>query len=58
MLKIPKSAIEPAPQLSSQRGKLLARMANMEKQKRMVQLLEPAYLIEGEELVNLAAVRA
>ncbi len=58
VLKIPKAAIEPAPQLSSQRGKLLARMANMEKQKRMVQLLEPAYLIEGEELVNLAAVRA
>jgi purine-binding chemotaxis protein CheW len=58
VLKIPKAAIEPAPQLSSQRGKLLARMANMEKQKRMVQLLEPAYLIEGEELVNLAAVRS
>lgn len=58
VLKIPKSVIEPAPQLSSQQGKLLSRMANMEKQKRMVQLLEPAYLVEGEELKNLAAVRA
>ena len=58
VLKIPKSVIEPSPQLSSQQGKLLARMANMEKQKRMVQLLDPDYLVEGEELENLATVRA
>jgi len=57
VLKIAKAVIEPSPQLSSQQGKMLARMANMEKQKRMVQLLEPAYLIEGDELQNLAAVR-
>jgi len=57
VLKIPKALIEPSPQLSSQQGNLLARMANMEKQKRMVQLLDPAYLVEGEELKNLAAVR-
>ena len=58
VLKIPKSVIEPAPQLSSQQGNLLSRMANMEKQKRMVQLLEPAYLVAGEDLERLAAVRA
>ena len=58
VLKIAKSVIEPSPQLSNQEGKLLARMANMEKQKRMVQLLDPAYLVEGDELKNLAAVRA
>ena len=56
VLKIPKEVIEPSPQLSSGQGRLLSRMANMEKQKRMVQLLEPAYLVEGEELENLAAV--
>jgi len=56
VLKIPKAVIEPSPQLSSGQGRLLSRMANMEKQKRMVQLLEPAYLVEGEELANLAAV--
>jgi purine-binding chemotaxis protein CheW len=44
------------PQLSGEQGKLLTRMANMEKQKRMVQLLEPAFLIEGEELKSLSAV--
>lgn len=58
VLKIPKAVIEPSPSLSSQQGGLLSRMANMEKQKRMVQLLEPAYLVEGEELATLAAVRA
>lgn len=58
VLKIPKAVIEPAPKLSSAHGRLLSRMANMEKQKRMVQLLEPAYLVEGEELATLAAVRA
>jgi purine-binding chemotaxis protein CheW len=57
VLKIPKALIEPSPKLSNQQGRLLSRMANMEKQKRMVQLLEPAYLVEGEELANLAAVR-
>jgi purine-binding chemotaxis protein CheW len=58
VLKIPKSVIEPSPQLSGEQGKLLARMANMEKQKRMVQLLDPSHLIEGDELKNLAAVSA
>lgn len=56
VLKIPKALIEPSPQLSSGQGRLLSRMANMEKQKRMVQLLEPAYLVEGEDLTTLAAV--
>ena len=57
VLKIPKAVIEPSPKLSGEQGRLLSRMANMEKQKRMVQLLEPAHLVEGEELTNLAAVR-
>jgi purine-binding chemotaxis protein CheW len=58
VLKIPKSVIEPSPRLSKQQGRILSRMANMEKQKRMVQLLEPAYLVEGEELETLATVSA
>ena len=56
VLKIPKSAIEPAPVLSSEQGRLLSRMANMEKQKRMVQLIEPAHLVEGKELEELSSV--
>lgn len=56
VLKIPRALIEPSPQLASGQGRLLSRMANMEKQKRMVQLLEPAYLVEGDDLTTLAAV--
>jgi purine-binding chemotaxis protein CheW len=56
VLKIPHAAIEPSPRLSNSQGKILSRMANMEKQKRMVQLLEPAFLIEGDELESLAGV--
>ena len=58
VLKIPHAAIEPSPRLSNSQGKILARMANMEKQKRMVQLLDPTYLIEGDELESLAGVTA
>jgi purine-binding chemotaxis protein CheW len=56
VLRIAKSAIEPAPQLSIDQGQMLSRMANLEKQNRMVQLVEPAHLIEAEELAELASV--
>jgi purine-binding chemotaxis protein CheW len=56
VLKIPKAAIEPAPQLSKDQSRLLSRMANLEKQKRMVQLVDPPHLMEQKELVALAAV--
>jgi purine-binding chemotaxis protein CheW len=58
VLKIPKSAIEVAPQLSQEQSLLLSRMANLEKQKRMVQLLDPPHLMGKQELVALAAVTA
>lgn len=53
VLKVHKSTIESAPQLSGERSMLLARMANLEKQKRMVQLLDPAHLIEKSDLADL-----
>jgi len=56
VLKIPKSAIEPAPQLSTEQSLLLSRMANLQKQKRMVQLIDPPYLMGKQELKALAAV--
>jgi purine-binding chemotaxis protein CheW len=56
VLKISKSSIEPAPQLSAEQSRLLSRMANLEKQKRMVQLLDPPHLMEPKEMVALAAV--
>lgn len=53
VLKIPKTAIESSPQLSGEQSKLLARMANLEKQRRLVQLIEPAQLMQGGELADL-----
>jgi purine-binding chemotaxis protein CheW len=58
VLKIAKSAIEPAPRLSRGSGNLLARMANLEKQKRMVQLIAPAHLVESGDLADLANMAA
>lgn len=54
VLKIHKSNIEAAPRLSGEQSGLLSRMANLEKQKRMVQLIEPKYLIEKQDRVDLA----
>jgi purine-binding chemotaxis protein CheW len=56
VLRIPKSAIESAPQLSTEQSLLLSRMANLQKQKRMVQLLDPPYLMAQSELAALASV--
>jgi purine-binding chemotaxis protein CheW len=56
VLRIPKSAIEPSPQLSAGQSLLLSRMANLQKQKRMVQLLDPPHLMASEELAALALV--
>jgi purine-binding chemotaxis protein CheW len=58
VLKIPKAAIEQAPQLSKEQGKLLSRMANLEKQKRMVQLIDPPYLMGDKDMAALAAMAA
>jgi purine-binding chemotaxis protein CheW len=58
VLKIHKNAIEPAPHLSAEQAKLMARMANLEKQKRMVQLIEPAQLIDGSDMAKLAKMAA
>ncbi len=54
VLKIPKAAIEPGPRFSGRQSRLLSRMANLEKQKRMVQLIEPAHLLEDEEVAAMA----
>lgn len=58
VLKIHKSAIEPAPHLSMEQSKLMARMANLEKQKRMVQLIEPSHLIDNSDMAKLEQLAA
>jgi len=58
VLKIPKSAIEPAPRLSGEQAKLLGRVANLEKQNRMIQLIDPAHLVDETGCSQLAAMDA
>jgi purine-binding chemotaxis protein CheW len=58
VLKVPRNAIEPAPNLSVEQSTLLARMANLEKQKRMLQLIDPAYLLGDSELTGVAEMTA
>ncbi|MCX7073207.1 MAG: chemotaxis protein CheW [Methylococcales bacterium] len=55
VLKVPKASIEPAPNLSSSQSKLIARVANLEKQKRLILLIEPLRLLEAEDKEGLAA---
>ncbi len=58
VLKVPRQAIEPAPCLSAEQSTLLARMANLEKQKRMLQLIDPSHLLGEGELSGMAALTA
>jgi purine-binding chemotaxis protein CheW len=58
VLKVPKSAIEAAPRLSGEQSQVLARMANLEKQKRMVQLIDPKHLIEPKHRDDVAQLAA
>ena len=56
VLKIPKAAIEPSPRLSAEQSSLLGRVANLEKKKRMIQLIEPSYLVDAADAASLAAM--
>ncbi len=53
VLKIPRSAIERAPALSEGQARLIRRVANLEVQKRLVLLLDPANLLEAGEIEAL-----
>ena len=54
VLKIPKSAIEPAPKLSGEQARLLGRVANLER--RMIQLIDPRHLIDDADAAALAGL--
>lgn len=56
VLKIPKIAIEASPKLSGVQSRLLGRVANLEKQKRLIQLIEPAHLLDESDTESLAAL--
>lgn len=56
VLKIALVTVEAAPYLSSEQARLIGRVANLEKQKRLIQLIEPSHLVEGEDLQGLASL--
>ena len=56
VLKIPKTAIESSPKLSSVQSRLLGRVANLENQKRIIQLIEPAHLLDEADTHSLASI--
>jgi purine-binding chemotaxis protein CheW len=58
VLKIASASIEAAPQLSQDQIGLLSRMANLAKQSRMVQLLDPKFLIKEQDVGSLMSVAA
>ncbi|MCP5158987.1 MAG: chemotaxis protein CheW [Gammaproteobacteria bacterium] len=53
VLKIPHQAIEEAPHLSDETSRLIRRVANLQKQKRMILLLDIDKLLEGGEMKAL-----
>lgn len=55
VLKIPRNAIERSPRLSSDQHRILGRVANLEKQKRMIMLMDPDALLSETELADLEA---
>lgn len=55
VLKIARAGIEPAPALSEEQARLIRRVANLEKQNRMVLLLDPSNLLDANEIRALEA---
>ena len=56
VLKIARSTIEPAPTLSDEQARLIRRVANLERQKRMILLLDAKTLLGAGELAEIQAL--
>ena len=56
VLKIARSAIGPAPELSDEQARLIRRVANLERQKRMILLLDAKTLLGAGELAEIKAL--
>jgi len=56
VLKVPQGAFEGAPTLSEEQAQMIKRVANLEKQKRMILVLEAGELFNDEERAELSAV--
>ncbi len=56
VLKIPKASIETSPRLSEEQSKLLGRVANLQRQRRMIQLIDVQELINEADRLMLATI--
>jgi purine-binding chemotaxis protein CheW len=54
VLKIPRAAIGPAPDLSAEQARLISRVANLEAQKRIIMLIAVDQLLAGQEFGQIA----
>lgn len=54
VMRIPRSSIGPAPNLSEEQQRLIRRVANLERQQRMILLLNPEELLDRKEASQLA----
>lgn len=54
VMRIPRSAIGPAPDLSEEQSRMIRRVANLERQQRMILLLDVDELLDRNEIADLA----
>jgi len=53
VLRIPRGRIVPAPTMSDEQSLLISRVANLDGDKRMVMLIDPAHLLQGSEMQEM-----
>jgi purine-binding chemotaxis protein CheW len=58
VLRIPRARIVPAPPMSEEQSRLISRVANLEGDKRLVMLIDPAHLLRGAEIREIGQIGA
>ena len=58
VLRIPRNLIVPAPMLSDEQSHLISRIANLQGDKRLVMLIDPAHLLQGREIQAVGQITA
>lgn len=50
VLRIPRTQIAPAPEMSDEQGRLISQVAKLDGDRRLVMLLDPSHLLQGREM--------
>jgi len=56
VLRIPKSQIAPAPDMSEEQSRLIGQVAKLDSDKRLVMLIDPGHLLQGREMRAVAGM--